>query len=82
MGNYQTCARAALTSSAGQCPACTRQRGALVADLFWVNPETQRSGGLTLVACRPSDPASRLVRQQQKTIKVGKKQSNLDRLMW
>ena len=39
--------------------SCTRQRTALVAGPLWVIPETLRSRGLTPVACRPSNPASR-----------------------
>ena len=41
--------------------SCTDQRSALVADLLWVIPATQRSRGPTPVACRPADPSSRPV---------------------
>ena len=53
--------------------SCTHQRSALVADPLWAIPETQRSRGLTPVACRSADPASRPVdlhaKQQQKSLR-------------
>ena len=51
--------------------SCTDQRSALVADPLWAIPETRRSRGLTPVACRPADPASRpvvLLAKQQKSL--------------
>ena len=46
----------------------------MVADQLWVIPETRRSRGLTPVACRPADPASRPVvlhAEQQKSLPAG-----------
>ena len=53
--------------------SCTTQRSAVVADPLWVIPDTRRSRGLTPVACRPADPASRPVvlhAKQQKSLQL------------
>ena len=53
--------------------SCTDQRSALIADPLWAIPETRRSRGLTPVACRPADPASRPVdlhAKQQKSLQL------------
>ena len=51
--------------------SCTDQRSALVADPLWTIPETRRSRGLTPVAYRPADPASRPVDLHAKQQKLG-----------
>ena len=54
--------------------SCTTQRSAVVADPLWVIPDTRRSRGLTPVACRPADQASRPVvlhAKQQKSLPAG-----------
>jgi len=51
----------------------TDQRSVLVADPLWAIPETWRGHGLTPVACRPADPASRPVdlhAKQQKSLQL------------
>ena len=52
-------------------PAHSPARAALVADPLWGTPETWRGHGVTPVACRPADPASRPVdlhAKQQKSV--------------
>ena len=58
----------------GRALSCTTQRSAVVADPLWVIPDTRRSRGLTPIACRPADPASRPVvlhAKQQKSLPAG-----------